>query len=130
MLPQRDSNLTKIGLWIFFLVIIVYGLYEAQGLLFGPKIQVATQITIVHDPYIKIEGQAQRISSISMNGKDIPVTETGEFSEPFLLAKGDNRIALDAKDTYGRTTSSYVDIVYVPSAQAIESSTTTSNSME
>jgi len=130
MLPQRDSKLTKIGLWIFFLVIIAYGIYEAQGLLFGPKIKVSSQMTIVHDPYVKIEGQAQRIASLSMNGKDIPVTETGEFSEPFLLAKGSNRIALDAKDTYGRTTSSYVDIVYVPAVQAAETSTTTLNSME
>jgi hypothetical protein len=115
MLPHRDSKLTKIGLTIFFVVIILYGLYEAQGLLFGPKISVATQNTVVHDPYVKIEGQAKRISSLSMNGKDIPVTETGEFSEPFLLASGDNRIELTAKDTYGRITKSNVDIMYIPS---------------
>lgn len=127
MLPHRDSKLTKIGLTIFFVLIVAYGLYEAQGLLFGPKIQVSTETTLVHDPYVKIEGKALRISSLSMNGKDIPVTEVGEFSEPFLLARGDNRIALSAKDTYGRTTSSYVDIRYVPeAAPSAQASTTTS----
>jgi hypothetical protein len=126
MLPHRDSKLTKFGLTIFFLIIIGYGLYEAQGLLFGPKIHIATDMTVVHDPYVKIEGQAQRITSLSMNGKDIPVTETGQFSEPFLLARGDNEITLEAKDTYGRTTSSRVDIVYVPSAEPEPASSTTS----
>src|SRR4051812_40596901 len=127
MFPHRDSKLTKIGLTIFFIIIVLYGIYEAQGLLFGPKIHVSTEKTVVHDPYVKIEGQAQRISSLSMNGKAIPVTENGQFSEPFLLAKGDNRVALQAKDTYGRTTSSYVDIMYVPDDfQVAKNSTTTS----
>jgi hypothetical protein len=133
MLPHRDSWITRILLFIFFILIIVYGLYEAQGLLFGPKIKVATETAVVHDPYVKIEGQALRITSLSMNGKDIPVTETGNFSEPFLLASGDNKITLEAKDTYGRTTTSEVDMVYVPEsppASSLQTSTTTSNLME
>jgi hypothetical protein len=126
MLPHRDSKLTRVLLIVFFIAIIIYGLYEAQGLLFGPRILVATETTVVHDPYVKIEGQALRIASLSMNGKDIPVTETGNFSEPFLLASGDNHVILDAKDTYGRTTSSDVDIVYVPERGQTQTSTTTS----
>lgn len=132
MLPHRDSKITRIVLIIFFLLILVYGLYEAQGLLFGPKIQVSTEITVVHEPYVKIEGRALRIASLSMNGKEIPVTQEGEFSEPFLLAKGDNKIALKAKDTSGRTSESFVNIMYIPQAtpQASPTSTTTLNSME
>ena len=130
MLPHRDSKLTRIGLIVFFIVIVLYGLYEAQGLLFGPKIQVSTETTIVHDPYVKIEGRAERIVALSMNNKQIPVTESGEFSEPFLLARGENRIALVAKDTYGRTTSRYVDIMYVPTTDSAENNTTTGNPVE
>lgn len=134
MLPHRDSRLTRIALFVFFILVVIYGLYEAQGLLFGPKVNIASQTTVVHDPYVKIEGQAQRIASLSMNGKDIPVTETGQFSEPFLLARGENRITLDAKDTYGRKTSTNVTIVYVPSSSEAltlpSNSTTTLKSME
>ena len=130
MLPHRDSKLTRIGLIIFFVIIILYGLYEAQGLLFGPKINISTEKIVVHDPYVKIEGLAQRIVGLSMNGKQIPVTENGEFSEPFLLASGGNRIALEARDTYGRKTARYVEIVYVPAGKSRQMSTTTSSSME
>jgi hypothetical protein len=130
MFPHRDSKLTRIALWIFFILIIGYGIYEAQGLLFGPKINVSTATTVVHEPYVKIEGQAKRIASLSMNGKEISVTENGSFSEPFLLASGENRIALQAKDTYGRVTSSYVDITFIPdsSTEAINETSKTQNS--
>jgi len=130
MFPHRDSRLTKIVLTIFFILILVYGVYEAQGLLFGPKIEISTESTVVHDPYVKIDGKAARISSLSMNGKAVPVTESGEFSVPFLLARGNNRISLEAKDTYGRTTSSYVEIMYIPDPLTGTVSTTTSNFME
>lgn len=130
MLPQRDSKLVRIGLILFFLLILLYALYEAQGLLFGPKINVSTEVAIVHDPYIKVEGKAQRIVALSMNGKQIPVTENGEFSEPFLLARGGNRVALVAKDAYGRTTTRSVEIMYIPSETPRQNSTTTSDLLE
>ena len=130
MLPHRDSKLTRAGLIIFFIVIILYGLYEAQGLLFGPKINLSTETATVYDPYVKIEGRAERIAALSMNGKQIPVTESGEFSEPFLLAKGQNHIALEAKDSYGRITSRYVEIMYIPKMPQTASSTTQENSMD
>jgi hypothetical protein len=114
MLPHRNSKLTRAGLIIFFIIIILYGLYEAQGLLFGPKIYVSTETTTVRDPYVKIEGRAERIVALKMNGKEIPVTENGEFSEPFLLASGENRIVLEARDTYGRAASRSVSIMYIP----------------
>jgi uncharacterized protein YfaP (DUF2135 family) len=85
----------------------------------------------VHEPYVEISGRADRISSLSMNGKAIPVTEKGEFEEPYLLAKGDNKIMLEAKDAYGRTTSRIVEIVYIPeTSPTAETSTTTEKSME
>lgn len=133
MLPQRDSKIVRTGLILFFVLILIYGIYEAQGLLFGPKINVSTEITVVHDPYVKVQGRAQRIVALSMNGKQIPVTEEGAFSEPFLLAKGGNRIALEAKDAYGRITARYVEIMYEPFEEAsntsisADSNTTTSN---
>src|ERR1043166_3384278 len=105
MLPYGDSKLMRFALYAFFAVILVYGLYEAQGLLFGPKIQVSTEKTVVHDPYVKIEGQAERVVTLSISDKQYPVTKTGKFSEPYLLASGDNQITLEAKDPYGRITS-------------------------
>jgi len=114
MLPYRDSRLTYIALGIFFLIVIGYAYYEARGLLFGPSITVSSGITEVREPFIVIKGRADRIASLSMNGKTIPVTEEGVFEEPYLLSPGYNRIVLDAADKYGRSRRQAIEIVYTP----------------
>lgn len=127
MLPYRDSRLTQVALGLFFVLLIGYGYFEARGLLFGPSITVTSSVTEVHDPFVMIQGHADRISSISMNGKAIKVTETGEFSEPYVLSPGYNRIVLDARDKYGRSRSQTIEVVYTSqtdSAQAIATSST------
>ena len=90
MLPYRDSRPTYIALGIFFLVIIGYAYFEARGLLYGPTIHVSSNIMEVREPFIAIKGQADRIASLSMNGKSVSVTESGAFEEQGqvgLLAK-------------------------------------------
>ncbi len=114
MLPYRDSRITTIAIIAFFLLVAGYAYFEARGILFGPQINVSLETTEVHEPFIVIKGQADRITSLSMNGKDIDVTEEGVFDEPFLLSPGLNRITLDATDKYGRHRAQIVKIVYTP----------------
>ena len=116
MLPYRDSRFTVIALIVFFVIAIGYAFFEARGLLFGPTIDVPAGQTVVHDPYVVIQGSAQRISSLTMNGAQIQVTEAGAFSQPYLLASGYNRIVLDAKDQYGRTRERVIEIMYIPTS--------------
>lgn len=114
MLPYRDSRLTKLAIGIFFIVVLGYAYFEARGIFYGPRIHVSAKTTEVNDPLITVQGQADRISSLSMNGKPITVTEDGAFSEPYLLAPGLNRIVLDARDKYGRESREIIEIVYTP----------------
>ncbi|MEK7134045.1 MAG: hypothetical protein AAB804_03160 [Patescibacteria group bacterium] len=118
MLPYRDSRLTYIALGIFFLIVLGYAYYEARGILFGPTITVSSDLTELHGRIAVIKGQADRIASLSMNGKTIPVTETGAFEELYILALGYNRVTLDAQDKYGRRRSKTIEIVYNPSPVA------------
>lgn len=126
MLPFRDSRLTYITLGIFFLIVMGYAYYEARGLLFGPSIAVSSEITEVHEPLVTIRGQADRIASLSMNGKNIPVTEEGVFEEPYLLTLGYNRIVLEASDKYGRTRRQIIEIVYTPTPSETPTDSTSS----
>ncbi len=128
MLPYRDNRLTYIALGIFFLIVLGYAYYEARGLLFGPAISVRSEVNETHEPFVTIKGQADRIASLSMNGKIIPVTEDGVFGEPYLLSPGYNRIVLDASDKYGRTRRRAVEIVYTPAAGSGQTPDTTATS--
>src|SRR3989344_810889 len=125
MLPYRDSRITTIVIVVFFLLVLGYAYFEARGLLYGPRIVVNSETTEVHDPFIEIKGTADRISSLSMNGKQISVTEGGVFNEPYLLSPGLNRIILDATDKYGRRRSQVIQIVYTPATASVPETTPT-----
>lgn len=114
MLPYRDGRITRIALTLFFLLIVGYAYFEARGVLYGPSIHITSGVQEVHDPFISIQGKAERIAELSMNGRPISVTEDGAFDEPYLLSPGLNRIMLDATDRYGRKTQQVVAIVYTP----------------
>jgi hypothetical protein len=126
MLPYRDSRLTRIALAVFFLAVIAYAYYEARGLLFGPAIDISTQtIAATNSAYILIQGQANHIASLMVDGNPIQVTETGAFQEPYVLARGVNRIVFDAKDAYGNATEKVIEIVYTPSATTLPAAAAT-----
>jgi len=119
MLPYRDSRLIRIGLAIFFLIVLGYAYYEGRALLYGPTIDVAPRVMEVSEPLITISGQAQRISSLSLNGMEISVTEEGGFSEKYVLTPGYNRLILNARDKYGKTAERVVEIMYNPADDAL-----------
>lgn len=114
MLPYRDSRFTRIILIVFFILVLGYAYFEGRGLLYGPTISIEGRVMEVSEPFITIEGKAEHIATLAMNGKTIPVTEEGNFSEPHVLAPGYNRITLAARDRYGKTTERVIEIVYTP----------------
>ncbi|HEY4517155.1 MAG TPA: hypothetical protein VJG64_04390 [Candidatus Paceibacterota bacterium] len=114
MLPYRDSKFTTVALVVFFILALAYTLFEARGIILGPTITVSGEISEVHEQFVMIKGQADRIFSLSMNGKQIQVTKEGAFAESHILAIGYNRVVLEAKDQYGRSTERALEIIYTP----------------
>ena len=116
MLPYRDSRIIRTTLLAFFLLLLVYGYYETRNVFFGPELTLPEEMITAYEPYATISGRAERISELRLNGTQIPVTESGAFSEVYGLAEGSNRLIFEARDARGRTTRKTVDIVYIPPA--------------
>jgi hypothetical protein len=126
MHPYRDSRITKAILVIFFIIVILYAYFEARGILFGPSINIWQSIEHVTSPYIEISGTTTHISKLSMNGESVPVTETGAFDVPYVLAPGYNRLVFDASDKYGQSTERVIVVVYSTTTQTTSSFISTS----
>ncbi|KKW09408.1 MAG: YD repeat protein [Candidatus Kaiserbacteria bacterium GW2011_GWA2_49_19] len=126
MLPYRDSKIIRTVLILFFILVIFYSYYEARGRLFGPRIEVPQGTAVVHERFITINGKAESIAELTMNGKPVTVTEDGAFGEPYLLSDGYNRIVLRARDKYGRASEKVVEVIYEPTT-VIEILTATSS---
>jgi hypothetical protein len=125
MAPPRDSKLLRTFLIIFFVLLTAYALYEAWGMLFGPVITVPEEAITVTEAYTLIRGHAERITELRLNGKPIPVTENGDFEEPYLLAEGSNYLILEARDARGRMTQETLTIFYKPPPSSPPVGTTT-----
>ncbi len=123
----------RLVLILFFVTLLSYAAYEAQGIFFGPVINIPTTLLTVDESATLIRGQVERITELRLNGKTIPVTENGSFEELYLLAPGSNRLILQARDARGRSTQKTLDIVYTPKPGAlltpvVSTSTNTSSS--
>lgn len=112
MLPYRDSRITRIVLIAFFILVAGYAYYEGRGLLFGPTIEIENRVMETSESFITVEGTTRRVATLSMNGKEIPVTENGEFSEGYVLAPGYNKIVLSARDRWRKTAERSIEIIY------------------
>lgn len=124
MLPY-SFRFSRIILFAFFLFAVLYGLFEAQGILLGPRIEIDGMPVHVTTDFVRIQGVATHIASISMNGAEIPVTATGAFDEPYLLGPGENRVEFVAKDKYGNTTTKTVVLYYEATSTPASISPTT-----
>jgi hypothetical protein len=109
---MRDSRFVRLILIVFFVLAAAYAAYEAQGLLYGPRIYLEKEAFASDTSFVSIKGRAERISELRLNGKTISVRENGEFEEPYLLAVGSNRLIFEARDARGRTTRETLDVVY------------------
>ena len=135
MLPYRNNRIAGVAIGLFFLAIFGYAYFEAQGILFGPQIQIATPGDApisVDQQLVHIRGAAKNIVELKMNGNPVSVTEAGVFDESLLLAPGYNRVVLSARDQFGRSTEKTIEIIYSgtttpPSAHDLINSSTTTN---
>ncbi|MCG3770689.1 MAG: hypothetical protein JW384_01844 [Nitrosomonadaceae bacterium] len=114
MLPYRYNKLTVGLVGLLFIAALGYSYFEGRHLLQGPMITLDTveKTLTVTEPYLRIQGTAERIVELQLNGRPVSVTEAGVFSEDIVLAPGYNRVRFTARDRTGRETVKDLEIMY------------------
>ncbi|MBP9856027.1 MAG: hypothetical protein KBC48_01840 [Candidatus Pacebacteria bacterium] len=94
--------------YVIALVVILliggYALSRSWNLLAGPELIINTPIEgqAIKDSFITVSGEAERIASLHLNGRQIFTTTDGHFNESLLLLPGYNIIVITAEDKFGR----------------------------
>ena len=103
MNPDAKKILQIMGLFIFFILIIIYAFFRSHDLIFGVKIKNVNIIdgTKVADAVLKITGNAKNATNLTLNGREISIDEAGNFNETIALLSGDNIINIKAQDKFG-----------------------------
>lgn len=89
---------------ILLAIFLIYFWVQFKPILSGPKLIVFRpengQTFISGD--VIVEGSAEDISSLHLNGRQIYIDENGHFKEDLLFASGLNIIEVKAKDKFGK----------------------------
>ena len=98
----------------FFVLLAIYALFQARFLILGPLVYIDRPANgeLASENVIMVEGRAQNIAYISMNGRPIFIDSDGKWSEKYVVSNGVNIIKIEAKDRFGRRTEKEVTVVY------------------
>lgn len=109
---RRQINLTIIV--VICLFVLLYSLYEARNLLKGPNLVISVpekNYISTKNSVLDIRGNAKNILSLTVNNRPILITPEGDWSDKLLLLSGYNRIAITAKDKFGREEIKIIEVV-------------------
>jgi hypothetical protein len=106
--------LRKISLIALFTLIALYGLWQARDLLFGISLSVEglANGSAVTEPVLALHGSARHATEIKINGNSIPPAQDGSWSTQIALVAGTNRITIEARNKFNRTTTKNYEIFY------------------
>lgn len=99
---------------IFFLLIIFYALFRSHDLIVGVQIKNVnlTDGVKVANSVIEVKGNAKNAKNLTLNGREISISETGDFSEKIALLSGYNIITIKATDKFGDVDEKNYKLIY------------------
>lgn len=121
-----------LGLIIFALAASIIGGYayvRSRDFLMGPQITVTSPVdggTLSEAP-VTVEGTAQNVAYITLDGAPIFADSKGYFSQKLLLLPGYNILTVNAQDRFGKKVEKTLELVYKVPEEAKTASTTIKN---
>ena len=112
---QDTKKIIKISfVSILFLLIIIYAFFTSKNLIFGVKIKnvnIADGMKMEAN-VIKITGNAENASVLTLNGRVISINQKGDFEETVALAVGYNIIDINAQDKFENNDNKIYKLIY------------------
>ena len=97
---KRPYTVAALGVGVFMaLMIIGYAAYAAYPMIRGPVLAVAEPEE--RGGTVVIEGETRRVSRLSINGLDVPITEGGSFVMERAYPVGYTVVVVHAEDRFG-----------------------------
>jgi hypothetical protein len=99
------------------ILVLGFVLFQARYLITGPRIVLeATPPVPTNSRSVTLKGDAFNISRLWLNDRLIFTDAKGQFEEALVLENGYTIATLRAEDRYGRTTRTYIPLVYIPAS--------------
>ncbi len=107
-------RLIKIGIaFVVGLIIVLYAISRSLQYTRGPSITIfqPQDYSTVSTSITSIEGRADRVNALKLNGQPISMDEDAHFKETITVFPGSNTITLHAEDQFGRSVETVLHIM-------------------
>lgn len=97
--------LVKTLIGVVLVVLLGYGLIEAEPLLVGPTLTISTPQNgaLVAGGIVAVAGKATRTVSLTLDGAPLLSDQDGSFATTLAFPEGDSILTIVAKDRFGKT---------------------------
>jgi hypothetical protein len=114
---KKEITLRTILYYVFLFILlclfVAYTLFQARFLLTGPIVTFTNQPEQIQKTrLITIEGIAENIVRMTLNGRQIYTDKNGYFEEDLVLENGYTVTNIQVHDRYGRSRSYIKEFVY------------------
>ena|SRR5258708_1010604 len=112
---NRASLAARAGLaFIAVTIVLGYAYGRTRDLIDGPSVSIASPAdgSTLTSPLAIIQGKAERVAQISLNGRNIFISKDGQLAEAVVLAAGYNALQFQASDRFGRKKTVELALVY------------------
>lgn len=112
MASSFEFNTKQWIIFWFFIVLVLYSLFQARFLILGPRISIisprdgASVQTVV-----EVKGQAFNAAWLSLDDRQIFTDENGYFNEKLIVPAGLGIITVRAKDRFGREREKVITVI-------------------
>lgn len=97
----------------FFVLLGLYAIFQGRFIILGPIVSIDSPLNNAHVDVgiLKVTGEAENVSYISLDDRQIYIDRTGRFVEEVVIAPGINIIKVALRDRFGRDREEFVRVV-------------------
>ncbi len=94
-------------------IIIIYAISRCLIYIHVPQIEIFQPVngSAISSTTVTIIGRADRVNSLTLNGKTVFIDQSGNFTDTILVFPGVNIITLQAEDQFGRSIDDRLELV-------------------
>lgn len=98
------SIIIRAVLIVFFLGIVVYGLFATRDLIRGPYIEISEPVDgmTTASSTVGVKGKVMRVSELTVNDSPVAISTMGDFEDTVLLQPGYNVLSIKVQDRFGK----------------------------
>lgn len=110
---EKKRLFIKLFIGGFFSFILIFTLSNTRFLSKGISLEIngVEDGGVYNENVLNIDGNAKRSKHLTVNGREVTINQSGEFTDTLVLLPGYNIISISAEDKFGKKTEEIFEVI-------------------